>query len=632
MTLEELLVGRRTALLVIDMQNDFCHPDGAVAKRGGDVEPIQAMAPRLRRLLAAARRRGLPIIHVRTHHSPWTNSESWVTRHHGLNVVQCFPGSWGADFYAGFEPVSDDRWTPGAHEYVVTKHRFSAFIDTDLDLVLRSQTVQTLILTGATTDVCVESTARDGFMKDYAIVFVSDCTATSPATAHQAALESIRRSFGRVVSADELEAVWAAPASGTPASARARTTGIEVRTAATPASGTSHPDRRPFKKEVLLDDERERGFPAVVRFGPYLFVSGSDGHRDPQTERIVPDLAWKAVEQCRNSYGRIRRRLEQAGHGGGCAVRIQNFTSGQDWRLQRMALWPEYFGEAEHGLAVSFGAQARMSGINMITTTVMGVTPDVERVAVAPQPTPGRAARVVRAEPFVYVIGVGGLTHPRTREAAPEEVPEAFERQLRYAADWLATHLDRAGVAPRDLVRLDACIRDVNRAPAYHRFWQEQLGGEIPFATSAIGLPLGGRAEHEIGGLALAPGATKEVAWREDRPGVAEAVKAGQLVFVSGCSGLGDASTGRVRPEGSGEKPAQTRQALQRLEAALARFSLGLGDLLRLDIFLRDIYFEDACLELVRDRLGKDAPTMTVIGAEPADSAEVELTAIAGAP
>jgi ureidoacrylate peracid hydrolase len=620
--LDELLKQGRAALLIIDMQNDFCHADGAVAKRGGHVEPLQAMAPRLRRLLAVARQRRLPIIHVRTHHSPWTNSASWVTRHHGLKVVQCFPGAWGAEFYAGLEPRDDDSWAPGAHEYVVTKHRYSAFIDTDLELVLRSQTIQTLILTGVVTDACVESTARDGFMKDYAIVVVSDCTAASSASVHEAALEDIRRHFGRVASADEVESAWGA-LTGAPTAAPIRGAAIEVRTAAAPAAGAARPEPRRYTKEVLLDDERDRGFPAVVRFGPYLFVSGSEGHRDAETERIVPDLAWKAVEQCRNSYGRVRRRLAQAGHGG-AAVWIQNYTSGQDWRLQRMALWPEYFGETEHGLAVSFGAQARMAGVNMITTTVMGVTAEVERVPVVPQPTPGRAARVVRADPFVYVIGVGGLTHPATAAPAPEEAPEAFDAQLRCAAEWLAAHLGKAGVGPRDFVRLDACLRDVNRAPDYHRFWQGHLGGEIPFAASAVGLPLGGRAEHEIGGLALAPGATKEIAWLGDRPGVAEAVKAGQLVFVSGCSGL--------RRGRTGDKLAQAGQAFQRLEAALGRFGAGLGDLLRLDVFLRDIYFEEAFLGLARDRLGKDAPAMTVIGAEPADSAEVELTAIAGAP
>src|SRR5712692_617283 len=167
-------------------------------------------------------------------------------------------------------------------------------------------------------------------------------------------------------------------------------------------------ERHPMKKEILLEDERGRGFAAVTKCGPYLFVSGSDGHRDLDSEKIVPDLAGNAIAQCRNSYRRIARRLQRCGYGGDRAVWIENFTSSQEWRLERMALWPEYFGPTEHGLAVSFGAQTRMSGLNMITTTVMALTPDVGRTAVVPQPAPGRAARCVLAGPFVYVIGVRG--------------------------------------------------------------------------------------------------------------------------------------------------------------------------------------------------------------------------------
>jgi len=136
-----------------------------------------------------------------------------------------------------------------------------------------------------------------------------------------------------------------------------------------------------LKKRALVEDERNRGFPAVLKYGPYLFLSGSEGHRDLETEQIVPDLAGKAAAQCRNSYGRIQRRLAQAGYPDS-AVWIENFTSGQEWRLERMALWPEYFGQAGHGLAVSFGAQAKMWGLNMITTVVMAVTPELEREAV----------------------------------------------------------------------------------------------------------------------------------------------------------------------------------------------------------------------------------------------------------
>ena len=61
------------------------------------------------------------------------------------------------------------------------------------------------------------------------------------------------------------------------------------------------------QRKVLLDDERGRGFPVVIQYGPYIFVGGSDGHRNLATETIDPELANKAVEQCRNSYGRVQQ-------------------------------------------------------------------------------------------------------------------------------------------------------------------------------------------------------------------------------------------------------------------------------------------------------------------------------------
>ncbi len=206
-TLEELVDPRRAALLVVDMQNDFCDSNGALPKAGVNAGFIQAMAPRLRGLIGLAREVKLPIVHIRTHHSPWTNSPAWTRRRLGASP-RCFPGTWGADWYEGFEPRLNDAWTPETHEYVVTKHRYSGFLDTDLDLILRSHGVESLIMTGEATNVCVESTARDGYMKDYFIVFVSDCTATASLEDHEATLRNMRNHFGAVVAAEDVTSAW----------------------------------------------------------------------------------------------------------------------------------------------------------------------------------------------------------------------------------------------------------------------------------------------------------------------------------------------------------------------------------------------------------------------------------------
>jgi ureidoacrylate peracid hydrolase len=206
-TLEELVDPKSAALVIVDMQNDFCHSQGAVALNRQSPALIQAMAPRLRGLLADARRSGIAIVHVRTHHSPWTNSPAWTRRKLGT-VARCFPNSWGADWYEGFEPILGDEWSPQTHEYVVTKHRYSGFWDTDMDLILRSHGIQSLIMTGEATNVCVETTARDAYMRDYSIVFVDDCTATYQQAVHEATLHNMRAHFGMVVEADEIVGAW----------------------------------------------------------------------------------------------------------------------------------------------------------------------------------------------------------------------------------------------------------------------------------------------------------------------------------------------------------------------------------------------------------------------------------------
>jgi len=185
------------------MQNDFCDSNGSLAVSGGDPSMIQAMAPRLLRLLDVARSVSLPIVHIRTHHSAWTDSESWLGRLRGRGRI-CAPGTWGAEYYPGFEPRDVPDGQPGRTEYVVTKHRYSGFVGTDLEQVLRSIGVRSVIMTGEATNVCIETTARDDYMSDFFAAFLSDCTASTPLDAHNATLYTMAKHFGRVLSSDEV--------------------------------------------------------------------------------------------------------------------------------------------------------------------------------------------------------------------------------------------------------------------------------------------------------------------------------------------------------------------------------------------------------------------------------------------
>jgi ureidoacrylate peracid hydrolase len=201
LSLPEKIAADKAALIVIDMQNDFCHPEGAGGVNGGDTTPCVEMAPRLKQLIADARRAGVQPFFVRAVHNKWTDSPARLDRNHGRKARICDEGTWGADWY-GVAPEPGDP--------VVTKHRYSAFINTDLDLMLRAQGIKTIIMTGVATSGCVESTARDGFMLDYYMVFVDDCSAQSMSgnDAHVATCKIMDRAFGTVVKAADLVEAW----------------------------------------------------------------------------------------------------------------------------------------------------------------------------------------------------------------------------------------------------------------------------------------------------------------------------------------------------------------------------------------------------------------------------------------
>lgn len=200
--LEEKVNPSTSALIVVDMQNDFVHHNGVFRKYGENLSAIQEMIPRLKELIGVARQTGIPIIYLRNITTYWVMSEVHRERIDEVRAGEDYTleGSWGAEFCEGILPKDNER--------VVIKHRYSGFVDTNLDLVLRSLGIKTLILTGVATNVCVESTARDGFMKDYRIILVEDCCAAYHNHLHESTLENINRTFGTVVSSKEIISAW----------------------------------------------------------------------------------------------------------------------------------------------------------------------------------------------------------------------------------------------------------------------------------------------------------------------------------------------------------------------------------------------------------------------------------------
>jgi ureidoacrylate peracid hydrolase len=208
-TLAEKVDPKHTALLVIDMQNDFCARGGLVDRGGRDVSAVADMAPRLAQLIAGAREAAVLVIFVRCSYSTDTNaylSDVWLEQAArrlggGYTVTPvCQAGTWGGDYFSDVRPQPTD--------IIVVKHRYSAFHGTDLDLVLRANGVRTVVLTGVSTHVCVETSARDAFVRDFYTVTVRDGTAAYSAQEHEHALAILDRFFGQVVETVELQEIW----------------------------------------------------------------------------------------------------------------------------------------------------------------------------------------------------------------------------------------------------------------------------------------------------------------------------------------------------------------------------------------------------------------------------------------
>jgi ureidoacrylate peracid hydrolase len=194
----------RTAVIVIDVQNDFCHADGAFGRVGHDNSRMPDMAAALHRLLAEARSRRVLTIFVRATYDKEVTSRPLAQHRRRLGLLQslCLEGTWGADWFAGVAPAG------APNEVVLTKHRFDAFQGTPLDLYLRSNGIETVIVTGVVTSGCVESTVRDAFFLDYRVVVPHDGVAEAAQERHDIALAVMQRSFATVTGIDEIVKVW----------------------------------------------------------------------------------------------------------------------------------------------------------------------------------------------------------------------------------------------------------------------------------------------------------------------------------------------------------------------------------------------------------------------------------------
>jgi nicotinamidase-related amidase len=186
----------RAALLVIDMQKDFVD-EGAIM----EVAMARHSVPVMRRIIEACRAAGVPVIYTRHVLSDRFNvSPLEVAYQPRLRVAGMREGSAGVEIVPELAPLP--------HEIVLSKHRYDAFHNTQLETILGNirgpGQVDTVIIIGTVTNICCESTARSAFMRDYKVAFISDANGGLDEASHNATLEIIGRVFGRVMTAGEL--------------------------------------------------------------------------------------------------------------------------------------------------------------------------------------------------------------------------------------------------------------------------------------------------------------------------------------------------------------------------------------------------------------------------------------------
>jgi ureidoacrylate peracid hydrolase len=178
------MTANRRALLVIDMQNGFCHPDGSFARMNMGLEGAMEAVRNAAVAVAQARRAGIPVVFTRHVYRPGRADEGASLRRNspdlaGLNGLAAT--SWDAE-------VADELGC-GPDDLVVDKARFDAFQWTSLEPLLRGLGVDELVICGVVTNICVETTVRSAFMRDYPVTLLADCCAAKTRRLHELSIE-----------------------------------------------------------------------------------------------------------------------------------------------------------------------------------------------------------------------------------------------------------------------------------------------------------------------------------------------------------------------------------------------------------------------------------------------------------
>jgi nicotinamidase-related amidase len=202
--LPPIIAPARSALLVIDVQEDFVGPRGAAAGWGAKLDAFDAPLRNIEALIEAARGRDVTPVFARVVTRPETDSEVLKAFHRNKGhapdaVAICRAGSAGAEYH---------RVKPRAGEIEIEKALYSCFSGTDLDRQLRARGIDTLVVTGFTTDCCVDSTIRDAFHRGYHVLVVADACAAYEPQLHHGSLSALSRNCALLTDSRAVMDAW----------------------------------------------------------------------------------------------------------------------------------------------------------------------------------------------------------------------------------------------------------------------------------------------------------------------------------------------------------------------------------------------------------------------------------------
>ncbi len=206
-----------TALIVVDMQNGYCSPGGYFSHLGVDLTPTQKVIPSIARLVGLVRKAGVQVVWLQNGWDPDLKEAGGpfsVNQRKGnsLRLMRTRPELSGKLLTKGgwdYELVPELR--PEGQDLIVPKPRYSGFASTALDSMLRSRRIETLMVCGVATNVCVESTIRDAFFLEYHPVLIRDaCYQAGPDFTQQATVYNVEQFFGWTSTVDEVAAACAA--------------------------------------------------------------------------------------------------------------------------------------------------------------------------------------------------------------------------------------------------------------------------------------------------------------------------------------------------------------------------------------------------------------------------------------